>query len=118
MYASVPSSCPAPRLPRQRALVIEGARNAEVDDLDAPFGGNEHVGGLEVAVHDSSEVRVVHGLGELDQERKSRGLVECAFRRVMRQRCPVDELEDEVALALGRATELDHLRDRRMLKAP
>ena len=43
-------------------------RNPEVEDLGLATVGDEHVGRLEIAVDDATVVRVLHGVGQLDDQ--------------------------------------------------
>ena len=54
------------------ALAIDQARDAEVDDLDLAFGGDEHVAGLEIAMYDAATVRVLDGRADRDEQLEPR----------------------------------------------
>ena len=92
-------------------LLAERLGEAEVDDLDARRRGvaaDEHVGRLEVAVHDALVVRVLHCVADLSHQRKARFEAQCMRFAERRQRPAFDELHDEVRLsALARAAVVD-----------
>ena len=48
------------------------ARQAEIEDLDQPVGGDHHIFGLQVAVHDSLGMGGRHSRGDLAGDRQQR----------------------------------------------
>ena len=73
---------------------LAAVAQAEVDELHLPLGTDEDVGRLEVAVHDTAGVVVVHGVEELQ-----RHLAPPAGRRLPREppveRLALDMLHDD-----------------------
>jgi hypothetical protein len=73
-------------------------RDAEVEQLHLPACVHEHVGGLEIAMHDEVRMRVRDGVGHLQEQIEPGGGVEPALRRVAIDARALDVLEDEVWL--------------------
>ncbi len=82
-------------------------RDPEVEDLREAVGGDHHVRGLQVAMHDPRGVRLREPLGELRREvedpaRRQRPLLED-----LAERAPEDELHREVRRPVRRAHLVD-----------
>ena len=104
---------------RQRQLVGE-ARDAEVGQLrrHITVGGtleDDHVLGLDVAVHDAAFVGVIEGVGEHRADREQAAVAEPARAVVRRERAPLDQLGDEVVRAVLLAG-VEQRHDRRVLE--
>lgn len=91
---------------------IEEFGDAEVEDLGVAVGGDEDVGGLQVAVNDQLLVSGMNGGTNLAKEMEARGGIEGAAG--IEQGLAVEPLHDEVAAAIGDAAvqELDDVRVR------
>ena len=74
-------------------------RDAEVGDLHAAAGREQHVARLHVAVHDPVVVRVREGVGDLRAERRDLGRREGVAGPQLRPQAPaLDELHDDERL--------------------
>ncbi len=86
-------------------------RDAEVEQLHVARGSHEHVGGLDVAVHDQARMGVRHRVEHVEKQAKA-GLDPEGLRIGMAvDRRAVHELEHEVRLARGRHTGIDEVGD-------
>ena len=75
--------------------------DAEVGDFCAAFGGDENVGGLDIAVYDSLSMSVVERVGNFCGELQ--GPLQRKFflaRENSVQRFAVDELQDEIGIVI------------------
>ena len=64
---------------RQSALFVRGVEqlgDAEIQQADGTITGNQHIGRLDVPVHDQGAVRGVHGMADVGEQRQPRGKVE------------------------------------------
>jgi hypothetical protein len=110
--------------PRPRDVAHREAGDAEVHDLDAAFPGEEHVGGLDVAVDDPDLVRVGQALqhgdhdADLALEAEGRG-----GPHHVEEVVPAEELHRDVGRPVGVVAEIEdghhvgvhHARDRARL---
>ena len=92
--------------------------DAEVDHLghgDIVVQGDENVRGLDVAVDDALEVRVLDRMADLDE--KAQALVGRQIVRVAkgRDRLPADQFHDEIRPTGVGGAGVEHLRDIRMI---
>jgi hypothetical protein len=94
-----------PGLPRGVAVEVEQAGDAEVEDL-APAGFvDQHVGGLEVAVHQPALVRVADRLGDGDHHADPLGERARGGLRPLLQRDAAHEFHRQERLFAGRRAE-------------
>ena len=93
---------------------LEQARDAEVGQAGAAIVADQHVLGLDVAVHDAAAVRVrerlAHLAGDVDRLRHRQ-------RQPPRERAARHELHHQVRVAGGGGAEVVHGDDARMLQA-
>ena len=83
-------------------------RDAEVGDLHAAAGREQHVAGLHVAVHDAVVVGVREGVGDLGAERRDLGGREGVAGPQLGPQAPaLDELHDDERLGAA-APVVDH----------
>ena len=91
----------------------DGVRDAEVDDVDEVVGGDEHVAGLDVAVHHAVGVRGVERLGDLgDQVDGPLGRQRAAALDQRAEVGPVDEahVDEQPAVDLAVVVDRDDVR--------
>ena len=81
-----------------RGLAVGGKhlRDAEVEELDLSIRRDEHVGGLDVAVHDQAPLRRVHGLAARLHEPQPLLERGACLPAMLRDRHALDELHHEV----------------------
>ena len=80
---------------------------AEVEDLHQPVGGDEQVLGLEIAVHDAAAVRRRQAAGDLLGVGQRLAQRQRAVGQRRSQRLAVEQLGDDVGLAVGGADVVD-----------
>lgn len=96
------------------AIDLLQPRDAEVQQHRMALGGDQHVGGLEVAVHDQVAVREVQRRADLAQQLQPLRQRRAGGPGV--QRASVDEGHDEVGPARGRGAAVQQPRDVRVLQ--
>jgi len=92
-------------------LVCQQLGNAEVQQLDAAVGIHQHIGGLEVAVHDEVAVGVADRLQHLQEQRHARAQRQAARVAPVRDRLALDVLQGEPGPALGIHAAIEQARD-------
>ena len=100
---------------RQSTVVrIQRLGDTEVQQLDLALCRDQHVAGLQVAVHQQHAVRIGHGVGQLEKDAKP-----------LRQRQPatgvvdrptLDQFHHEIGQAIGRQTGVEQPRDVRVVE--
>jgi hypothetical protein len=85
----------------------QAARDPEVHDLDAAIGGEQHVLGLEIAVHDAVPVSGVQRLGELEEDLERPRGRQASIRQRGAERDASHELAREVQLAVDLLERVD-----------
>jgi len=92
-------------------------RNPEIEQLDAAILGDEHIGRFEVAVHDQTRVRVLHGVADGQEQPEPVIDAEPAPITVRRDRLALDLLHHQIELTvIGRAA-IEQAGDVRMIEA-
>ncbi len=95
---------------------IEQPRDAEVQQLGPAFGGDAHVGRLQVPMHHQVAMRVRHRGADLAEQRQT------LLQRVRRVGAPLgqadalDQLHHHVGPAIGRDVAVDEVRDARVVE--
>ena len=84
---------------------------AEVEQLDVAVAADEHVGRLEVAVHDQVGVRVGDGLQDIEEQAQPGLDAERVLGAVAVDALTVDVLDDEIRLARLRHPGIDEVGD-------
>ena len=82
-------------------------REAEVEDFDLAVGGDNHVRGLEVAVHDAPRVRGGETVAQLDGDMEDAIERQRPAQETRRERLPRHIFHDDVRDAIG----LEHVVD-------
>ena len=93
---------------------IDRLGDAEVQQLDLPPRGDQHVARLEVAVQQQVAVRVGHRLGQLQEQRQA--LLHRQAHAGLVDRSPGHVFHDEVGQAVGRAAGIEQVGDVRMVQ--
>ena len=89
------------RAVRRPFVVLEQFSDAEVEQLDLTGDANQHVGWLDIPVHDQVGVRVNHGLEHVEKQAKTSLDTERVFVAVTVDGLTIDVLEDQIGLAGG-----------------
>ena len=76
----------------RRVGVLQGACDAEVEQLGFAVAGDQDVVRLQVAMHDQVPVRLLHAGADLQEQSQARAQVEPVAFAVVDQRAAVDEL--------------------------
>ncbi len=97
-------------------VLLEELGDAEVEELDFAFAGDEDVGRFEVAVHHQAGVSVGDRVAHLQEDRELGGKSEAGLRAVAVDRHALDILEREVGGAVLGDPAVDQARDVRMLE--
>jgi len=88
----------------QRIRIVEQFGDAEIQQLDLAIVRNEHVGRLQVAMHDQRAMRGFDRAADLQEQCHALSQVESAPARVFGQRLSLDQLERDVGdAAFGHA---------------
>ncbi len=95
---------------------VEQLGDAEVEQLDLAVGGDEHVGRLEVAMHDQRAMRGFDRAADLQEQLQSRAQIEPAVACIVGDRYAFDQVERNVGEARFADAALDQPRDARMAK--
>ena len=66
-----------------RLLLIQQLGDAEVEQPDLAVGGDQDVGGLQIAVYDELRVRVGDGIGDLRKQPDARPCIELMIATVL-----------------------------------
>ncbi len=85
----------------------EGLREAEVEDLHAPFRGDDHVRGFQVAVNDARVVRRFERRSDLPEDRERFAHRHRSLGDPLGERLTLDELEGKHVRAPGRLDSID-----------
>ena len=96
------------------AIAIQQLGNAEVEQLDMAVDRDQHVGGLEVAVHDEVGVRVRDRLQDVEKETEACLDPQRVVIAIAVDALTVDVFEDEIGLACWRHAGIDEVRDVRV----
>jgi hypothetical protein len=111
--------CRSARLPRATRVPIRIDRlgDAEVEQLRFALGGDQDVGGLEVAVHDQVAMCVGDGCTDLQRQAQAGAHIERVRIAIARDRAAFDILEREVRRTVVRDAAVMQLGDMRMDEA-
>src|SRR5262249_29027839 len=99
---------------------VDGAGDAEIEDLRLPAGLYQNVSRFEIAVDDSLLVAVLNGIADLGEELTARADTKVGLARKLEQGTALDIFHGKKRLQTGAAAgspRLEHLRDTRMLQA-
>ena len=77
---------------------LRRARQAEIEDLGIARLGDEDVGRLQIAMDDAAVMRVLHGIGNLGDERQPLPQIELLQARIFIEPASAHELHREVRL--------------------
>ena len=98
------------------AVGIDQLGDAEIQQLRFAFGGDQHVGGLDVAVHDEVAVGELHGVAELGDQPQPRRHRQAMLTAMLVDRLAIDIFHDEVGFALVAGAGVEQPRDARVLQ--
>ena len=101
---------------RQRRPVIKVPRQPKIGDFGRPRSGKQYIARLEIAMHDPSLVRQLHGLGQREEEH---GRLASRLRRArkgLRQAAAFEELHRKKREPFG-VTHIVDLNDVRVVQA-
>ena len=93
---------------------VDGLGDAKVQQLDVALCGDQHIAGLQIAVHQQVAVRMRHGIRQLQEELQSR-VYRKAFAGLVDGPAP-HVFHHEVGQTVGRAAGVDEVRDVRVLQ--
>ena len=99
------------------ALIVEQRGDAEIEELDHAVAGDQHVGGLDVAVHDQVRVRVRHRRQHVEEQPQPRLDAEATRVAVAVDLFTLDALQHQVRLSGRRDACVEQRRDVRMGEA-
>ena len=97
--------------------VVEQLGDAEVEQLHLTVGGDQHVGWLQIAMHDQRAMRRGHRAAHLQEQQQARAQRQAAIARVIGDRHAVDQFQHDVGQPLFGDTALDQPCDARMAQA-
>ena len=96
---------------------LEQFRDAEIEQLDVAVDADEHVRGLEIAVHDQVGMRVRDGREDFEKQAKAGVDIQPVLVAVAIDPLAFDVLEDEIRLSRRRHARVDEVGDVRMAEA-
>ena len=95
------------RRPGAARVGLEQLRDAEIEQLDVAVDADEHVGGLEIAVHDQVGMRVRDGREHFEKQAKAGVDIQPVLVAVAVDPLAFDVLEDEIRLPRRRNARVD-----------
>ena len=99
-------------------LLVQEFRDAEVEQLHAAVGRDEHIRRFEIAMDDQLGVGVSDGVQHTEEQADSRGHAERARVAVLVDRHALDMLEDQKWLPVRADPRVDQIRNVRMFQPP
>ncbi len=98
-------------------MPINELGDAEVEQLGAPFGIHQHVGGLEVAVHDQAAMRIGHRVADLQEQGDAPAQVQPDAIAIARHHFTFDQFQRKPRLATRAHATVDQASDVGVLQA-
>ncbi len=86
----------------QGAVFVRGVKqlgDAEIQQAHPTVAGDQHIGGLDVPVHDQGAVRGIHGMADVGEQRQPRGKVEPVRAGILGDGHAFDQFQRDVGLA-------------------
>ena len=97
-------------------VVAKDLGDAEIEQVRTSVGIDQHVAGLEIAVHDQLPMRVIDHPRDFRQQRQARIQAKRVNAHVVRQRFATDVVHRQIRATVGSDASVEQGRDRRMVE--